>query len=87
MPPGESGHIWLTRHGKHAAALIPFHELKVLEAVLGINETARVQQIEKEYHKFRAAKTVQAYEERARLAAGKQVGGALATERKARMVA
>ena len=82
----EGGHVWLTRHGKHVAAVIPFHEMKVLEALLGQSETARVEQIEKEYRRFRSAKAVQAHEERARLSEGKQVGGGETTARKARMV-
>ncbi len=72
----EGGHIWLTRHGKHMAAVIPFYQLKMLEALLGRTESDKAVRLEQEYSRFRAAKTVQAHEERARLDAGGRIGGA-----------
>ena len=73
------GHLWLTRHGKHTAAVIPFYQMKVLEEVLGQSEASKAQALEAEYARFRAAKAIQAAEERARLASGLQVGGGLGT--------
>lgn len=69
------GHLWLTRHGKHVAAVIPFYQLKMLEELLGQVESQKAQRLEQEYSRWRAAKSVQAAEELARLNSGKLVGG------------
>ncbi|MFW2544642.1 hypothetical protein ACN2XU_18555 [Primorskyibacter sp. 2E107] len=82
----QGGHLWLTRHGTPVAAVIPFHEMKVLDAVLGKSETSHVAQVERDYHRFRAAKVVQEAEEIARMVEGKLVGGDDATARKQRML-
>ncbi|WP_299938284.1 hypothetical protein [uncultured Pelagimonas sp.] len=77
----QGGHLWLTRHGKHVAAVIPFYQLKMLEALLGKVETQKANELEREYSRWRAAKSVQAAEELARLTAGQSVGGEDRTDR------
>ncbi len=76
----KGGHLWLTRHGKHVAAVIPFYQLKILEELLGGVETQKAQRLEREYSRWRSAKSVQAAEETARLNSGKSVGGEMRSE-------
>jgi len=75
----EGGHVWLTRHGREVAAVIPFYQLKMLEELMGTTETRVAERLERDYTRFRAAKTVQAHEEAARLLAGDRIGGAART--------
>ena len=69
----EGGQIWLTRHGKAVAALIPLYQLEMLEAVLGLSEAERQERVAMEQVRFRAAKAIELREERRRCAAAGRV--------------
>lgn len=73
----EGGQIWLTRHGKAVAALIPLYQLEMLEAVLGLSEAERQERVAMEQVRFRAAKAIELREERRRGSrpGGRRVGG------------
>lgn len=76
------GHVWLTRHGRHVAALIPFYQLQALEVLLDQNNGSKALQLEREYKRFRAAKGRLAEAEVERLIDGQMVGG----ERRTKMM-
>ncbi|MBV2358496.1 hypothetical protein KUH32_01800 [Thalassococcus sp. CAU 1522] len=69
------GHLWLSRHGRFVAGVVPFYQLELLAALEGRDETEARRRLEEEYTRFRAAKSVQARAEAARLDAGQGVGG------------
>ncbi|MDJ0823143.1 MAG: hypothetical protein QNJ09_15210 [Paracoccaceae bacterium] len=81
------GHLWLTRHGRPIVGVVPFHEMEVLERVLDRNDWEQKERMEEEYRKFRAAKTIQARAERARLEAGLGLHGPVHTEHIQRNIA
>ncbi|WP_425099369.1 hypothetical protein [Tropicibacter sp. S64] len=80
------GHLWLTRHGKFVGAVIPFYQLRVLESILDEDMTNHAMKMERDYHRWRRAKAVQAAEETQRLLDGKGVGGEAETAKKRKML-
>jgi PHD/YefM family antitoxin component YafN of YafNO toxin-antitoxin module len=83
----EGGFVWLTRHGRHVAAVIPFYQLEVLMAALDLDDTAKAKRLERDYARHRAARTTLALAEARRLREGLGIGGPERTATALRMEA
>ena len=56
-------HIWITKHGKIHAGVIPVQHLRMLERLLGWDNQTYMRDAESKYKRWRAAKAQQAWEE------------------------
>lgn len=73
------GQLWLQRRGRVGCAVVPFYQVKVLDALLGASVEEKADGLNREYEAHAAAKRIQAREELARLERGLDCGGALRT--------
>ncbi len=48
-------HVWISKHGKHVAAVIPIHHLRMLEALLGGTLDGKRAKLEDEYRAWKRA--------------------------------
>ncbi|MBP0484016.1 hypothetical protein [Sagittula salina] len=78
--------LWLKRRGRLGCAVVPFYQVKVLDALLGRSVEEVVRGMQSEARLWQAAKRIQAAEERARLLRGEGIGGATRTRLVARML-
>lgn len=56
-------HLWISKHGRHVAGVIPIDHLRILERMLGWDNQAFMHDQEIRYKRWRAAKAQQAWEE------------------------
>lgn len=82
----EGGQVWLTRRGQVGCAVLPFYQVKVLDALLGRSTEQVVRGMRSEAQLWAAAKRIQAAEERARVLRGDGIGGAVRSRMIARML-
>lgn len=69
------GHLWLHRHGRFRAAVIPSHHLTLLETLIGTDLREERGAMERKWEKLRRAKAAQLQQEMRRAEAGLGLGG------------
>ena len=52
---GRGAHVWITKHGKHVAAVIPIQHLRMLEALLSGTLDDKRAKLEREYTAWKRA--------------------------------
>jgi antitoxin (DNA-binding transcriptional repressor) of toxin-antitoxin stability system len=58
------GHVWLSKHGKWVAGVVPFHDVQALEKLRGRDIEEHARDREREYVRMKAALAVESWQGR-----------------------